>query len=52
MSITLRQNDFTSSRNGGMDMWSALVEAAIASGILPAGTKSDDVEELVVRVVK
>ena len=44
----LRQADFNTSLN---DMWQVLVDAAIEKGLLPAGTKADDVEELTVKVV-
>jgi hypothetical protein len=43
----LRQADFNTSLN---DMWTTLVEAAIIDGILPSGTKADEVEELTVQV--
>jgi hypothetical protein len=44
----LRQADFNTTLN---DMWTVLVEAAIADEILPLGTHADEVEELNVQVI-
>lgn len=47
--VVLRQSDFLSD---SMNMWGALVEDAITSGVLAPGTKCEDVDELTVKVVK